>query len=211
MHPANWAFWTWAARTYRDQFVRRRIVEVGSRLVGNRRRERQSLGIDLLRDVVATYVGVDWQPGPNVDMLSVWHEAPLELSSFDTVVSASMLEHDPYHDRSIAKMAEVLVDGGWLFLSWGASRNHPHLRSHDPSGANRHYARPAEQTVRRVRACGLDVGLFIYEKNLEDVTGERVEFVEGMSKGIGEVCLIAVKGKWPYDRRIDEYLRGDRL
>lgn len=72
------------------------------------------------------YVGVDWRPGPCVDVVSLVHEMPFEAESFDVVVSSSMLEHDPYWQKSLTKMVDVLKPDGVLMLTWGGKRNRPH-------------------------------------------------------------------------------------
>jgi hypothetical protein len=67
------------------------------------------------------YVGVDWLNGMNVDVVSLVHDLP-EDEKYDVVISASMLEHDPYWDRSVEKMVKILNDLGsgqeWPPLSW---------------------------------------------------------------------------------------------
>lgn len=72
-----------------------------------------------LRDlfVESDYVGVDIMSGPNVDVVSPIHEVPLADASFDTVVSAEMLEHDPYWSQSLQRMYALLKPGGLLVLS----------------------------------------------------------------------------------------------
>lgn len=63
------------------------------------------------------YVGVDIRPGANVDLVSRVHDVDLPDGSFDTVVSAEMLEHDEYWCRSLQRMYRLLKRGGLLVVS----------------------------------------------------------------------------------------------
>jgi len=56
----------------------------------------------------ANYIGVDWRNAYCCDLLSLAHEVSFEPETFDTVVSASMLEHDPHWEKSLFKMVEIL-------------------------------------------------------------------------------------------------------
>lgn len=63
------------------------------------------------------YIGVDIRPGKNVDLVSVVHQLPLEDGTFDTVVSAEMLEHDEHWRASLRRMTALLKPGGLLAIS----------------------------------------------------------------------------------------------
>lgn len=70
-----------------------------------------------LFDDTTNYIGVDVRAGRNVHLVSVVHQLPLADGWFDTVVSAEMLEHDPYWDLSLRKMHQLLRVGGLLVIS----------------------------------------------------------------------------------------------
>jgi SAM-dependent methyltransferase len=59
------------------------------------------------------YVGLDIEPGPNVDVVVTdpykWTE--IETESFDAVVSGSAFEHNPYFWVTMAEVARVLKPG----------------------------------------------------------------------------------------------------
>ena len=65
------------------------------------------------------YIGLDWRPGPGVDVVGLVHEYKPD-APFDVVVSTEMLEHDPYWSDSLRRMAEVLRPGGVMLLTWAA-------------------------------------------------------------------------------------------
>lgn len=63
------------------------------------------------------YVGLDMQPGPDVDVVASAAAIPFPDAHFDTVVSTEMLEHDPAFWLSLPEMARVLRRGGRLLLT----------------------------------------------------------------------------------------------
>lgn len=65
----------------------------------------------------SNYIGVDVIPAPNVDMVSKCHESNIEQGSKDTVISAEMLEHDPFWRESLLHMYNCLKPGGLLIIT----------------------------------------------------------------------------------------------
>ena len=97
-------------RQYSDAFVVDSVLECGSYNVNGS-----------VRDLFAAreYVGLDWRPGPGVDVVSLVHEyQPGRM--FDTVISTEMLEHDPHWRESMAHMIELVKPGGWLIITCAA-------------------------------------------------------------------------------------------
>jgi SAM-dependent methyltransferase len=79
------------------------------------------------------YVGLDWRPGPGVDVVALVHSyQPAE--PFDVVISTEMLEHDPYWVASVQRMAELLRPGGVLLLTWATPARAPHELATAPVG-----------------------------------------------------------------------------
>jgi SAM-dependent methyltransferase len=74
------------------------------------------------------YIGLDWRPGPGVDVVGLVHEYQPD-APFDVVVSTEMLEHDPYWSASLRRMAEALRPGGVMMLTW-ASPLRPEHETH---------------------------------------------------------------------------------
>jgi SAM-dependent methyltransferase len=64
------------------------------------------------------YVGLDVEPGANVDVVPAdsfcWGE--FDSESFDVVVSGQMLEHNPYFWITLAEVARVLAEGGLVAI-----------------------------------------------------------------------------------------------
>lgn len=195
MHHANRLFWKRAAKRYPRWFKEpSRVLEFGSFSVNGS-----------IRDQFTTpfYIGLDWRPGPCVDVVSLAHKAPFAPASFDTVASASMLEHDPYWRESIAKMVEVLKPDGLLALSWGAMRNRPHEFATAPDGE--FHALAAGKVLDLLAELGMHVQEFQYESTILRAAGEY----EGT--GEGEVVLVAFKDATLLreSRQIDELLPED--
>lgn len=69
-------------------------------------------------DGAASWLGVDWRPGPGVDVVGLAHEAPLP-STADVVVCCQMLEHDPHWRLTVARACRLMPStGGWMFFTW---------------------------------------------------------------------------------------------
>jgi SAM-dependent methyltransferase len=85
----------------------------------------------LLADYDCTIVGVDIQPGRNVDrVMEQPYRIPLPTNSQDVVISGQVFEHIPFPWASILEIARVLKPKGYLFLT-APSRGHVHS-TYDP-------------------------------------------------------------------------------
>ena len=65
------------------------------------------------------YIGLDWRPGPGVDMVNLVHEYQ-PGRHFDTVISTEMLEHDPHWRESVQRMIDLVKPGGTLIITCAA-------------------------------------------------------------------------------------------
>lgn len=73
------------------------------------------------------YVGLDWRPGPGVDVVSLAHEYDgYPDGYFDAVVSTEMLEHDPFWRQSVARMVHLVRPGGCLVLTCAGPQRPAH-------------------------------------------------------------------------------------
>lgn len=182
MHAANRRFWQRAKAEYPRYFSNHeaRVVEFGSYNING-----------TIRDQFASlhYTGLDWQPGPCVDVVSLAHDAPFAPETFDVVASASMLEHDPYWQRSLAKMVSVLKPDGLIALSWGGGRNSPHNLDTAPDGL--FHSLKAGLVLRELATLGVVVHFFQYER-AEGYEAKRLD-EPGALYFVGEVTLIGFK------------------
>jgi hypothetical protein len=201
MHEASMRFWRWAKESMPDRFAGTRICEIGSFNVNGS-----------LREVFKIDVGVDFRKGPCVDIVSLAHKVNLPSDSFDAVVSASMLEHDPYWDLSIAKMVEILKPGGVLLLYWGAARCRPHEYTASPYFSsecrNPFHSRPAKHVVDILESLGQVIAMFKYEINLPFVrkclgNGKEGVVLISSSEPIKELAWIG--------NAIDGFLKEDAV
>lgn len=143
------------------------------------------------------YIGVDWKPGPNVDLISLAHEVPFRSKFFNMVVSSSMLEHDPYWKKSLTKMIDVLKEDGLFAISWGAARNSPHYLATAPNG--KFHALKAGLVIQLLEKLGLYIHEFQYQRTICLESGDD-GFIESHLKGnelygMGEVVLVGFKDK----------------
>lgn len=73
------------------------------------------------------YIGIDWRPGPGVDVVSLVHKfSGRPLGYFDVIVSTSFLEHDPYWKSSLWNMLDLLKAGGTLIITCAGPDFGPH-------------------------------------------------------------------------------------
>ena len=90
-----------------------RVLEIGSKI---------HLGQDTYRELFSAptyaYIGLDIEPGPNVDIVPtkefVWDE--VADCSNDLCISGQTFEHNPYFWITFAEMARILTPGGLAFV-----------------------------------------------------------------------------------------------
>lgn len=194
MHLSNKLFWEHVYETYHDHLVGT-IYEYGSHNVNS---GLQDPVLNTSRDA-SVHIGIDWREGPNVDVVSIAHEATFDEQA-DAILSASMLEHDPYYEQSLPAMVSNLKDGGLIALSWGAAYNTEHCHDHSPDG--RFLPLKAGIVINRLQDLGVTIIEFLYE-------GNRYEGGYAFSDGMGEVCLVGIKGDYSGPVQIDDLLEAD--
>lgn len=116
MHAEPLAFLQRVRKEHPRLFRRSRVLECGSYDINGSPR-------GLFED--ADYIGIDWRPGPGVDVAQLVHEYQ-PAQPFDVVVSTEMLEHDPHWERSVRAMIGHLAPGGALMLTWASPRRTRH-------------------------------------------------------------------------------------
>lgn len=177
MHHANRLFWDRSSKKYPRYFAPpANVIECGSYDVNGSIRDYFT---------ATDYVGVDWRPGPKVDLVSLTHELPYPAAWFDTVASASMLEHDPYWEKSLTKMVELMKPDGILIVTWGAMWNCPHEFHTAPDGL--FHALAAGKVIAFLRSLGIHIQEFQYEKTILGYANSAVD------TGKGEVVLVGFK------------------
>jgi len=187
MHLTNRLFWEYCQNKYKRYFLWKGndILEVGSYDVNGS-----------VRDYFTNYekyIGIDWRPGPGVDLVCFAHEMKFS-NQFDTIISASMLEHDQYWKRSISTMVKNLKEDGILLLSWGAALNHEHdLEQADDGGF---HPLPAGYVINLLQRLKIYVHEFRYEGNqFRKYVRKKYKSINHGHEGMGEVCLVAFKDK----------------
>ena len=100
-----------------EPFHNARVLDCGSRDINGNNR---------FLFTNSEYVGVDICQGPNVDVVSPIHELTYPENSFDTVICAEVLEHDPHWIESIRNMIRMLKPGGLLIITCAGPERGPH-------------------------------------------------------------------------------------
>lgn len=117
MHPAQRDFIVSVRTLHPEFFSRSRVLEFGSYNINGSIR-------DLFADCV-TYEGVDWRPGPCVDVVSLCHQFESE-QEYDVLISSEMLEHDPHWQASLIQGVAHLRPGGLVVLTCASPERKAH-------------------------------------------------------------------------------------
>jgi len=188
MHVANNIFWKYVSKEFSD-FFNEDIIEFGSFNVNG-----------TIRDYFKNckrYIGVDWRNGPCVDVVGLAHEVRFDLKA-KAILSASMLEHDPYWQKSLDNMINHLKPDGILVLTWGVAKNGEHCLKEAPDG--KFHCLKAGKVINFLSERKLKINTTIYDgeldkiiKNEEDLERWKLTMRRTRKKtdGFGEFNLIA--------------------
>ena len=120
-------------------FVRTKVIEAGSLDINGSARHFFTDPIE--------YIGVDWQEGKGVDVVSRFHEYRGRPDGhFDVAISTEMLEHDPHWAKSIRRMAELVRIGGSVLITCAGPGRAPHHLETAPDVKN-HYQNLAPNEI----------------------------------------------------------------
>lgn len=109
-HAAQMLFIAKTASLFPAYFNDCRVLELGSRNINGTVRDFFS-GCD--------YVGVDYSPGPLVDVQCLFHEYRSDRL-FNTIISCEAFEHDPYIEQSLDNALSLLKPGGLFVATWAS-------------------------------------------------------------------------------------------
>lgn len=119
-----------------------------------------------------SYVGIDWRPGPGVDVVGLAHEALVGREA-DLVVWCQAVEHDPWWVATLRASATALsARGGWLVATWagpGYPEHEVDTAPPDPENPGRPYYAPrsVEEVEEALRAWVGDARLSLVETGYE--------------------------------------------
>ena len=102
---------------YPQLFANRQVLDVGSRDINGNNRFLFDTG---------SYIGLDVNPGANVDLVGKIHTLDQPDGSYDFIVSTEMLEHDFYWEQSIKAMVRLLRKNGALLMTCGGENRGVH-------------------------------------------------------------------------------------
>ncbi|MDD5007575.1 MAG: class I SAM-dependent methyltransferase [Syntrophorhabdaceae bacterium] len=117
MHIGNQEFLNFLRNTYPNHFHRARVLELGSLNVN---------GTCRTAFTECEYVGIDIADGPDVDIVVAAKNTLFVPEQFDTLISMSMIEHDPTWRESLAHNMQWLRRGGLFAICYGGEGNCPH-------------------------------------------------------------------------------------
>jgi SAM-dependent methyltransferase len=89
-----------------------RVIEIGSQAYAGQDTYRP-----LFPAPAYEYVGLDLEPGPNVDLVAKGYAwSNLASSSFDFAVSGQTFEHNPFFWVTFCEMARIVKPGGYVMV-----------------------------------------------------------------------------------------------
>jgi SAM-dependent methyltransferase len=122
MHDTARAHMQLSIQTYLDPNRHYRALDFGSLSDGPNGPTHH----DLFDGYQIDMIGMDVQPGPNVDVvMSKPYRIPAKSDSFDLVLTGSTFEHVPFFWASMLELARVVRRGGLIFFT-APSRGHKH-------------------------------------------------------------------------------------
>lgn len=105
-------------KRFTDEYIPKdkeiKILDVGSRIIEGQ--EQIGSYRQCFKNEKWKYVGVDIEPGNNVDVVMSEYGIPFEDEKFDVVISGQTLEHVEFPWVFIKELARVLKKGGFMFL-----------------------------------------------------------------------------------------------
>ena len=104
-----------------------------------------------------SFTGVDWVAGKNVDIVMKGAEIEVPPESFDVLLSANHLEHDPEWEATLTTGLKALKRGGLILLRWGTRRSAAHGPEFDPHGKQGYYPKDVPEVVEYLERVGCTV------------------------------------------------------
>lgn len=144
-HPAQKEFFRKVKQLYPDNFHQAKVLDCGSLNINGSAK-------DLFTQ--SEYTGVDIVAGKDVDIVSFIKDLEFENSSFDTVISGEMLEHDGTWKESLKKMYDLCKQKGLIVISCAGEGRPEHGTSRTNGKqwgtAHDYYMNLTEQNFREV-------------------------------------------------------------
>lgn len=129
MHAEVLNFVSRIKRSFEAAFAVNKVLEAGSLDVNGSVRQ--------FFPMAREYMGIDWRPGPGVEVVSLMHEYRGRPDGyFDFVISTEMLEHDPHWEASLNRMMDLLAPGGTMLVTCAGPGRNPHRLETAPGGTH---------------------------------------------------------------------------
>lgn len=127
------------AKAERPQFfTKQKVLELGALDVNGNVREPFEK---------CDFTGVDWVDGKNVDIVMRGAQINVPPESFDVLLSANHLEHDPEWEATLTAGINALKEGGLILLRWATRKSSAHGPEFDPHGKQGYYPKDVPEIV----------------------------------------------------------------
>jgi SAM-dependent methyltransferase len=116
-HDSQAEYFSLVREHFPSHFEQARVLEVGSLNINGS-----------VRDLFTRcdYTGADLKLGPGVDVAKPGQMLDFPSGTFDTVVSAECLEHNPFWVETVANMLRMLRPGGLIMISCATTGRKEH-------------------------------------------------------------------------------------
>jgi SAM-dependent methyltransferase len=101
-----WEIW----KKFPEFFQNTKVLEIGSLII-----EKPAISRNIFTN--CEYIGIDINPGPGVDVVTLGHLYDAPDETFDMVMSCECFEHDMYYEKTISNMIRLLKPGGLMFFT----------------------------------------------------------------------------------------------
>lgn len=107
-HPQQTDFVQRVKNIFPQKFNGVNVLEVGSLYINGTIKE-------LFTN--CTYIGIDLDSGPNVDLIIGGHEYNAPNNTFDTIISCECFEHNPFWVDTFLNMIRMCKSGGLIIMT----------------------------------------------------------------------------------------------
>lgn len=116
-HPEQLRFVEQIKAAFPSYFNTARVLEIGSLDINGTVRKLFSS---------CDYIGLDVGAGPGVDVVCQGQEYDGPDSSFDTVISCEVMEHNPYWSKTMTNMVRMTKPGGLVVMTCASTARREH-------------------------------------------------------------------------------------
>ena len=147
--PFVWEIW----KKFPEFFQNTKVLEIGSLII-----EKPAISRNIFTN--CEYIGIDINPGPGVDVVTLGHLYDAPDETFDMVMSCECFEHDMYYAETIKNAIRLTKPNGMFLFTCasegreehGTQRTSPNSSPHtsNTEGWEDYYKNLVEDDIRKI-------------------------------------------------------------